>query len=70
MNGGERECSKCVHGPNQDACDVYQQARQTFVWMPYGGMYCGYMERRTIAERIDTAARRMASEWPERRTKR
>ena len=70
MNGGERRCSKCVHGPTQDACDVYQQARQTFVWMPYGGMYCGCMERKPIAARVGSTARRWASEKLEAKRRR
>lgn len=62
MKGGERKCSKCVHGPSQDVCDVYGQARQTFAWMPYGDMYCRYMKHRPIISRAESTARRWASE--------
>ena len=66
MKGGERICSKCVHGPTQSECDVLFEAYETFCAMPYGGMYCGLMETHQIMSRTKSAAKRMASEWPER----
>ena len=62
MKGGERMCSKCVHGPTQSECDVREQAVETFAWMPYGGMYCGFMERKPAVSRVASTARRWASE--------
>lgn len=67
MKGGERRCRKCIHGPTQRECDVYAKAAPTFRAMPYGGMYCGFMECEPIKSRIESAAKRMAGEWPERK---
>ena len=70
MMGGERICSKCVHGPTQRECDVREQASKTFAQMPYGGMYCGYMKRKPIAARVGSTARRWVSEALEIKRKR
>ena len=67
MRGGERRCSKCVHGQTLPECDVRSDAEPTWRTMGWGGRYCGLFEREPIASRAVSAAKRMAGEWPKRK---
>lgn len=64
MKGGERECSKCVHGPMGSCAKA-----DTRKWLTtdYGARFCSEMEREPLSVRITSAARRFAGEWPERK---
>jgi len=64
MKGGERICSKCVHGP-RDECRK-ADVREWFT-TDYGARFCTEMERTSIASRAATAAKRMTCEWPDRK---
>ena len=69
MRGGARKCSKCIHGPTQRECDVPESERDMAILNGFDPV-CSHMEREPIASRVKSAAKRFASEWPERKAMR
>jgi len=66
MRGSARNCSECIHGPTQRECDVPINERK-MVMMNGFDPFCSHMEREPIVSRAISAAKRLASEWPERK---
>ena len=65
MRGGARICSKCIHGPTQRECDV-KDVREMAILNGFDPV-CSHMKREPIVARAKSAAKRLASEWPERK---